>query len=378
MSGKIQFKCPQCQADFGVDAKFAGKPCRCKHCGRQFRIPGAPAQAAASPAAKSPPRQPVGAGVAGGGMVERAAQRVQEEVSVPKPTNWIDAVSSQIALKPSSMDYLNRVGGRAQQYMDEDVQSGPYEMASFPSMPLNKVPRVGVVKGTKRAYSNQLRILQKWLRWINETALELTVPFFILIPLGYILKNHWLSIFGFTMVVLLNMGRLIVGLANLLVIPFRESPMTGLLFLVPFPFGYNYLKNNWPKCRKPFQRIISPVCFMIGMILLYSFVPWFSHPDGQKVKMVRDQSGQLVPAPKDQQDPAPTLQERLEEGVKGLRRDIRGQVEDAEHGLPGATKKLEKLAGDTVDKAQDAVGNLQNAAENFKEKISSDPEPSKP
>lgn len=379
MAGKIQFKCPKCSADFGVDEKFAGRPCRCKHCGNQFQVPGTKVSAAPAPSPKPAqpqavrppqPRQPALAGVgAAESIAFRAAQRAQVDPSVPKPTSWLDAVSSQIALKPVTANRLQAVGGRAQAYMDDDDgHVGPYELASYPSLPLNKVPRKGIVKGAKQVYSNRLRLLQKWLRWLNETALELSVPFFILMPVGYILQKHWLAMFGLIMVILLNLGRFIVGWANLLLIPFRESPMTGLTFLVP-PIGYAYLKRNWHKCRKPFQRITSPTLFMLGMFLLYVFVPWFNDPEGDKhVKMIRDKQGKLVPAPDDQQPPAPSIGERLKEGAQELRKEIRHEVDEAKDQLPGAARKLEKAAGDAVEKAQDA-------AQGLKEKISTESPP---
>jgi hypothetical protein len=35
----ISFACPSCAATGSVDASFAGKPARCKHCGHRFSIP---------------------------------------------------------------------------------------------------------------------------------------------------------------------------------------------------------------------------------------------------------------------------------------------------------------------------------------------------
>ncbi|MCA9091958.1 MAG: hypothetical protein KDA68_00605 [Planctomycetaceae bacterium] len=359
MPERIKFRCPKCQADFGVDAKFAGRPCRCKHCGQQFRVPKV---------ATAPKPQPVATGVgAAQEIAARAAQREQNPGEVPRPMSWIDAVTSQIALKPVTEDKLKPISGRAAMYMDdEDDSPGPYELASYPSLPLNRPPRKGVGKRVKQTYSNELRILQKILRKINERALELTVPFFILMPLGFIIKNHWLSIFGLTMVLLLNVGRFGVGLANVIVIPFRDSPMTGMTFWIP---PWTFVKNNWHKFRKPVQRIISPICFLVGTFLLYSLVPWFQYPDGKNdVKMVRDPMGNLIPAPEDQQPPPPTIKERLTEGAQNLKKDIRGQVDDAKEQLPGAKKKLEQVTRDAVETTQEVKDQVQGAVEDFQQK----------
>ncbi len=47
------------------------------------------------------------------------------------------------------------------------------------------------------------------------------------------MKQNRLTIAGITGIVVLNFLRLVVGMANLIVIPFRKSPLTGVLFLIP-------------------------------------------------------------------------------------------------------------------------------------------------
>ena len=72
----------------------------------------------------------------------------------------------------------------------------------------------------------------------------------ILALMGLVGGSHWLLVLGGTGVVLLNIGRVVAGVANLVVIPFRESPVKGLLFLLP-PVTVVYLAQNWPKVRRP-------------------------------------------------------------------------------------------------------------------------------
>ncbi|MCA9097637.1 MAG: hypothetical protein KDA36_04600, partial [Planctomycetaceae bacterium] len=147
---------------------------------------------------------------------------------------------------------------------------------------------------------------------------------------------------------------------------FRDSPMTGMTFWIP---PWTFVKNNWHKFRKPVQRIISPICFLVGTFLLYSLVPWFQYPDGKNdVKMVRDPMGNLIPAPEDQQPPPPTIKERLTEGAQNLKKDIRGQVDDAKEQLPGAKKKLEQVTRDAVETTQEVKDQVQGAVEDFQQK----------
>jgi len=65
---------------------------------------------------------------------------------------------------------------------------------------------------------------------------------------------------------LLNIGRIAAGLANLVVIPFRESPIQGIRFLIP-PITFIYLAQRWSKVRKPVQRIVGPI-LTIGLVTL--------------------------------------------------------------------------------------------------------------
>lgn len=82
--------------------------------------------------------------------------------------------------------------------------------------------------------------VQHVFRWVNESAYLVSVPFLICLILGLAVSNHSLMVLGATAVVLLNLGRIIAGLANLVVIPFRDSPVQGVLFLIP-PLTFVYL-----------------------------------------------------------------------------------------------------------------------------------------
>ena len=372
MVERVKFQCPQCHAGFNVDSKFAGRPCRCKTCGQQFRVPSRSA-ADQHPAAKP---EPAFAGVGAAREMAAAAERnAPATAAVPAPTDWIHAVTSQLHLKQISdprMKVVDRVHRR--HLDDDDGQVGPYQIGSMPSLPALQPKKEGLGKKARHVYKNEMRIVQKILRKTNEAVLEWSIPFFILMPVGFILKKHWMAMFGLTVMILMNLLRLGVGLANLLVIPFRESPMTGLKFLIP-PFTISYLNQNWYKCEKPVKRIISPVCFLLGLFLVYVFVPWFQDPDAKhRVKMIRDESGNLVPAPKDQQ-PSPSIEDKLKKGYENLRHDMGKQIDETKDQLPTARRHLEKAANEAIGKAKDVTEQVQDAAKGLQEKRNTDAKP---
>ena len=66
-----------------------------------------------------------------------------------------------------------------------------------------------------------------------------------------------MALFGAAVVVVLNITRLISGVFNLAVIPFRD----GL---------------NWKRLKKPIRRLIEPA-ITIGLVgLAFAFIPWLS------------------------------------------------------------------------------------------------------
>ena len=76
------------------------------------------------------------------------------------------------------------------------------------------------------------------------------------------MKAHSIAIFGATFVVLLNIGRIVAGIANLAVIPLRD----GL---------------NLRKYKKPLRRVIEPVVTIALVVLAFTFIPWLSTGQGE-------------------------------------------------------------------------------------------------
>src|SRR5262245_39701343 len=103
----IHFQCPACGAPFEVDDRLAGRVGRCKGCGGRTKVPSA---GSAQPAAAAPPR-PKAMAVAAAGprlttVAAGAASRPQPSLAAGRPLNWLEAVNSQVALAPISMDSM--------------------------------------------------------------------------------------------------------------------------------------------------------------------------------------------------------------------------------------------------------------------------------
>jgi hypothetical protein len=148
--------------------------------------------------------------------------------------------------------------------------------------------------------------LQKLFRWLNESAYLVSVPFIMCVLLGLAIKSHSLLVTSATAVVLLNIGRIVAGLANLVVIPFRESPLQGILFLIP-PFTFYYLWQNWPKVHKPVRRIAGPIATLGFVLLAFVAESWL----GGEGK------------------PKGSVGEQLQAGARAMEKGISGKVNKA-------------------------------------------------
>jgi hypothetical protein len=128
-------------------------------------------------------------------------------------------------------------------------------------------------------YRWSLGRVQRLFRWLNESAYLVSVPFLMLLILGVVVHSRSMALLGATIVVLLNVWRLVTGVMNLVVIPFRDSPIQGVLFLIP-PYTLYYLYANWDRVEKPARRVIEPALTVLAVVLAFAFVPWLASGDG--------------------------------------------------------------------------------------------------
>ena len=238
--------------------------------------------------------------------------------------------------------------------MDDDLgDSKPYALIEAPKKRRVAAAASRPAGEVKVLWRRWLGQIQKTFRWINETAYLISVPFIMLIFLGAMMHNRPMALFGAAVVVVLNLGRLVSGLANIIVIPFRESPMKGIVFLIP-PFMFFYMSNHWNKLKRPVERVTGPLLTIGLVVLAFMFIPSLSGKSvgtddlkgrlkssvkdiGQTIETkagrlknvdlkVRSSPAPAASGPADGDDAPSTLQ-RLEGKVQGAKEMIRGQAE---------------------------------------------------
>ncbi len=345
----IHFECPACAAPFDVDERLAGRSGRCKRCGGRMKIPSDGASQGIPPRAAA---QRAAAAVAANGprlspIVPVAPARPQPSQAAGRPINWLEAVNSQVALAPISMNGLRGLGNRPSP-MDEASIPGPYKLATARSIPALNYAGGKPAGAVTRGYRQGMGKVQKLFRWINQSAYLVSVPFLMLLLLGLFVGSTSLMSLGATAVIALSIGRIVAGVANLVVIPFRESPIQGIFFLIP-PITFFYIYQNWHKVQGPVKRIVGPILTIALVAAAFVAEPWF-RGEGKAKGSIQDQVksgvGSLKKGMGEQIGKVPNLELK----------DLKGLQNKAESAL----KSLN--AGDALKSVE---GRLQDAAKSI-------------
>lgn len=224
-------------------------------------------------------------------------------------SSWLKVGLSAAALAPITLDRMpyGQMRPTKPSPLDDAADSKPYALAQpIPVYGRGTAPRASVALNLWR---RQIGLIQKILRRVSQAAYLLSVPFVMLLILGAVIKNRPLALMGATAVVILNIGRIVAGLANLAVVPLRDG-------------------INVNKLRKPAWRVAEPALTIVAVILVFTFVPWLSRVDTSRGNFV----------------------DRLREGSRDLKDDIKGELNKHVD-----VNRLESQAREQLDKLGEQV-----------------------
>jgi predicted Zn finger-like uncharacterized protein len=354
----IHFQCPNCSAPFEVDEKLSGRKARCKKCGGRMSIPASEAVAAPTSAPRPQAVAAAAAVAAGPRLTPLEASvpaRSQPPLAAGRPTNWLDAVTSQVALAPITVESIKALRNKSA-FVDEPSTAGPYKLATAPSLPVVFAQRGKAAGAVTRGYRGGMGKLQKLFRWLNESAYLVSVPFLMLLLLGLAVGNRSLMGLGAAGAVVLNIGRIVAGVANLVVIPFRESPIQGILFLIP-PITFFYLAQNWHKVNRPVKRIVGPILTIALVAAAFLVEPALrsaTKTEGSLEERARAGVGtlkkevgeQIGKVPNLKMDNLKTLQNKAEGALKSLNAEdalktIEGRLQEAKKAIESQAPSAE-------------------------------------
>jgi hypothetical protein len=152
------------------------------------------------------------------------------------------------------------IGQRRERYrppspLDDAEDSKPYVLAQ--PIDEGRGPVRSQDNVVLRVWRGQIGRVQKILRWIDGTAYLISVPFIMLILLGWMARNRPMALLGAVVVILLNIGRLVTAGASLAVVPLRDG-------------------INWKKLKKPLRRLAEPVITIGLVVLAFLFIPFLA------------------------------------------------------------------------------------------------------
>jgi hypothetical protein len=230
------FYCQSCGSRFEIDSRMAGKQGRCKKCGERMTVPRA---LEAAPKAAKPQLAAAGVGPS-------------------SSSSWVGGLQvSEVSIAPLTIDRLPIGFKKPSMFPEDDLaDSKPYLLAQPERRGSGGQP-VSQVSAAKVLWRRQLGAIEKFFRWINQSAYLVSVPFLMILILGTMIRSHPMALFGAAVVVVLNITRLISGVFNIAVIPFRDG-------------------INPKRLKKPIHRLIEPA-ITIGLVgLAFAFIPWLS------------------------------------------------------------------------------------------------------
>jgi DNA-directed RNA polymerase subunit RPC12/RpoP len=260
----IEFVCDRCGHRIEVDERFEGKHGKCKHCGHHLTVPdhhhphraAAPAVPAHEhtdddpslhlrPVEAEPP--PVSADLLAphAPLHVRVGDGASDDERRPKPTMVSDPDAPPLPTNSGSRWW----GVRKKVVSGEYAVLDPYKTETThssvgpPPLVLN-LPTMAA-----RFLAGRFRTLRDWLYLVSVASL-------VAVLYGYILGAKTVMHLGIVAVIVANIGMFVVGMAYLIMLPFKDSTVTGLANLFP-PYAVYYWVKHWHKMRRPVLKTLG-------------------------------------------------------------------------------------------------------------------------
>jgi hypothetical protein len=221
----IRFSCEHCGHPIEVDDHFEGRHGHCKHCGQSTVVPAhataAPTHVAAEPA------------------IPMRLRPLETDATAANGTAapGLHAIPTGAPASPYGLLGEERSIGHA----------GPPATHGHPLV---------------RLELKALRTLRNWLYVASVLCLAVAAY-------GFFLQNRRALHWGIVTVVATNVGMLVVGLAYLVTLPFKEGLHYGLLNLLVPGYAIYYWITRWPKMKVPVRNTAGSFLPIVLVLLAY-------------------------------------------------------------------------------------------------------------
>jgi hypothetical protein len=298
----IQFSCDQCGHAIDVDDHLAGKHGVCKHCGHALVVPARTGTAvdAAGPLRLRPldVREPAGPHAH---LLDAHAPLIIRPATAEPHVKPVAISEPHEPGAPSSGDYVLHKPGKER----HSAAGPPPFWTNAPTLLAREIARR--------------------LRGLRDAIYLLSLGALVLALIGFLFQIKGLLHVGVVVAIAANVSMLMVGIAYLVTLPFKEGMGYGLAnLLIPF-YAVYYWWTRWPKMKPAVLKTLGAF-----LPIALATLAFFGYEDGPK----------LVEAGKRE---APLLEKKLEEEVKRLEvgpvKQIEEKVEGAVATPDDATKE---------------------------------------
>lgn len=286
----IRFVCEQCQHEMDVPDQLAGSHGTCKHCGHHLTVPRVSVEhehggLRLRSAEAEPPRLPAHL------LASEAPLHVRPADAPPrrKPEAVSDPDDPPAAAGHAS-------GRRHEEYAFHDAgrDTRPHSSAGPPPLLVN-LPTL-----TARFIARHFLALRNWLYVVSVGSL-------VVVLLGYLYQSRLVLHLGAALVIASNISMLVVGIAYLVTLPFKESFWTGLAnVLIPF-YAVYYWVTRWSRMKRPVLNTVGsflPIALVALAYVVYEDAPAVEQAAEKEFPVLEERVEKLLPGLEKQVDRA--------------------------------------------------------------------------
>lgn len=287
----IRFVCEHCGHPIDVPDRLGGVHGKCKHCGHSVIVPEGHAEA--------PEPEPDG-GLRLRAIADEPARVAPHLLAAEVPLN-VRPATAEPKRKPEAVsdpdEALANLGRADDDYDVSNEGQIPRRRSSAGPPPL----WVNLPTLTARFFASKFRSLRDWLYVVSIGAL-------VIVLLGYLYHSRTVLHLGAVLVVASNISMLVVSIAYLVTLPFKESLWIGLAnVLVPF-YAVYYWSTRWHRMKRP---VINTFKSFVPILLVgVAYLIWEEAPVIEKE--------------------LPALEERIEGKLPKLEKAVDGALKPAE------------------------------------------------
>lgn len=277
----IHFACERCGHAIDVPDQLAGTHGKCKHCGHHMAVPEAHVTATGEtlrlrPHEEEPARLP--------GHLLASEVPLTVRPSEAAPRKKPEAVSDPD--EPLARTRHGRAHGDDEYRLSRSGQDEHRHSSAGPPPLWVNMPTL-----TARFLAGRFKTLRDWLYLVSVGSL-------VVVLLGYLYHSRTVLHLGAALVIASNISMLVVGIAYLVTLPFKESLWVGLAnLLIPF-YAIYFWVTRWPRMKRPVINTISsflPIALVGLAYLVYEEGPAVERAVEKELPVLEEKVDKVLP-----------------------------------------------------------------------------------